>query len=450
MDLRNYIYVPVCLYSITGSMIMPVVQSMIYEKVCLLLSNETGIYDCVSAVSAASKNQRIQTESNRIVLIASICICLAGVLTSRLIGHVSDKKSRKLSMLIPFVGLLLADITLLLQAVYFKSTPYLFPLSELVFGCFGGYMAILSTSFAYITTKPGITHNERSKSIARLEGALGVGGIVGFLLSSQLRRISYINTFLFFIIVHLICFFYIAQMKSYDSTSTRKDTADLKVCSDLLVSRGKSCDFRLLVCYIAFGASYFALVGSSHILFFYLKQRFYWDAEYYGYLRALTQFTSTAMALFIYPLCKSHGVRDATLVLIGLIARGLGRAWLAIAWNGLSVFAAVPFEMFARFPATGLRSLISSNVQAEERGSAFAVVAILEGVCKLAAAIIFHLLFPWSISFMPQLSFVLMAVLILPPTLLFCYYKEELEKKDDVTEEQKTLNTSTSTEENNQ
>ncbi|VDM70271.1 unnamed protein product, partial [Strongylus vulgaris] len=271
-------------------------------------------------------------------------------------------------------------------------------------------MAILSTSFAYVTSIPDATNNERSKSIARLEGALGAGGILGFLISSQLRRISYVNTFLLFIVVHMFCFLYIAQMKSYEISDNRKGTADHKWFSALVVSRRRNCDFRLLVCYIAFGASYFALVdrtisGSSHILFFYLKQRFYWDAEFYGYLRALTQLTSTIMALFIYPLCKSYGIRDATLVLIGLTARGLGRAWMALAWNGASVFGAVPFEMFARFPATGLRSLISNNVLAEERGSAFAVVAILEGICKLAAAIIFHLLFPWSISFMPQLSF---------------------------------------------
>ncbi|KIH50034.1 hypothetical protein ANCDUO_19890 [Ancylostoma duodenale] len=162
-----------------------------------------------------------------------------------------------MSMLIPFTGLLLADGSLLLQAIFFEyvstpSTPYFFPLSELIFGCFGGYMAIISTSFAYITSIPGVTSKERSKSIARLEGALGVG-------------------------------------------------------------------------------------GSSHILFFYLKQRFYWDAEYYGYLRALTQFSSTVMALFVYPLCKSYGVRDASLVLIGLVARGIGRVWLAVAWNGPSV-----------------------------------------------------------------------------------------------------------------
>lgn len=39
-------------------------------KVCMLLSNETGIYDCVSARSEASKNQRIQVEANKIVLAA--------------------------------------------------------------------------------------------------------------------------------------------------------------------------------------------------------------------------------------------------------------------------------------------------------------------------------------------------------------------------------------------
>ncbi|KHJ74944.1 hypothetical protein OESDEN_25440 [Oesophagostomum dentatum] len=217
----------------------------------------------------------------------------------------------------------------------------------------------------------------------------------------------------------MFCFCYIAQMRSYDVTSNKKDSANIKLLPALFTSHGKSYGFHLVVCYIAFGASYFALVGSSHILFFYLKQRFYWDAEFFGYLRALTQLSSTIMALFVYPLCKSYAIRDGTLVLIGLTARGIGRAWMAIAWNGASVFGVIPFEMFARFPATGLRSLISNNVLAEERGSAFALVAILEGTCKLAAAVIFHLLFPWSISFMPQLSFVLMAALIVPPTLLF-------------------------------
>ncbi|KAL6740995.1 hypothetical protein Aduo_014294 [Ancylostoma duodenale] len=432
----------------TGSMFLPVVQSMIYQKVCMLLSNETGIYDCVSALSEASKNQRIQTEANKIVLVASICICTAGILTSRLIGAISDKRSRKMSMLIPFTGLLLADGSLLLQAIFFDSTPYFFPLSELIFGCFGGYMAIISTSFAYITSIPGVTSKERSKSIARLEGALGVGGIMGFLISSQLRAITYVNTFLFFIFVHVFCFCYIAQMRSYDSAANRKDSADFKAVSSLITSRGRHCDFRLLICYVAFGASFLALFGSSHILFFYLKQRFYWDAEYYGYLRALTQFSSTVMALFVYPLCKSYGVRDASLVLIGLVARGIGRVWLAAAWNGPSVFGAVPFEMFARFPATGLRSLISNNVPAEERGSAFAVVAILEGGCKLVAAVVFHLLFPWSISFMPQLSFLLMAALIAPPTLLLWYYQEELEHKNESTDEEGTLNRSSADDEN--
>ncbi|KAK6754234.1 hypothetical protein RB195_013309 [Necator americanus] len=433
----------------TGSMFLPVVQSMVYQKVCMLLSNETGIYDCVNAVSAASKNQRIQTEANRIVLTASICICTTGVLTSRFIGSISDKKSRKISMLIPYVGLLIADVSLLLQALFFNSSPYLFPLSELIFGCFGGYMGIISTSFAYLTSIPGVTMKERSKSIARLEGALGVGGILGFLISSQLRTITYVNTYLFFIFVHVFCFCYIAQMKNHDVRTNRKSSADFKLFPSLLLSRVKLCEFRLLLCYIAFGASYFALIGSSHILFFYLKQRFYWDAEFYGYLRALTQFSSTVMALFVYPLCKSYAVRDGTLVLVGLAARSLGRAWLAVAWNGASVFGVIPFEMFARFPATGLRSLISNNVPPEERGSAFAIVAILEGGCKLVAAVFFHLLFPWSISFMPQLSFVVMAALIVPPTILFWCYKNELEQNEDAVNEEETLNKSPSNEEIN-
>ncbi|KJH43177.1 hypothetical protein DICVIV_10801 [Dictyocaulus viviparus] len=315
-----------------------------YQQVCISLSNQTGISDCQNAFSSAAKNVYIQTEANRIALFASICLCVTAMMTSPLIGSIGDRRSRRFSMLVPFIGIIFADVTLLLQAVFFQSSPYWFPFSELIFGCFGGYMTILSTLFAYITSVPGVEAHERSKNVSRLEGMLGIGGIIGFLIASQLSKINYVNMFLVFIAVHIFCFCYITQMKDH--------------------------------------------------------------------------------ALFVYPLCKSLGIRDVVLVIIGLITRGLGRVWFALVWNSSSVFGAILFEMFARFPAAGLRSLISNNVEIYQRdivcnlGGAFAVVAVLEGGCKIVAVVAFHLLFPWSIPFMPQLSFIIMAVLIIPPTIL--------------------------------
>lgn len=422
---RDQIFIPVGLYSITSAMFQPVTKSMIYRKVCISLSNETGITDCLNAVSAAAKNQQIQTEANRVVLFGSLCICIAGMVTSFFIGSLGDNRSRKFSMLVPFVGIILSDITLFLQAIFFQSSPYWYTFSELVFGCFGGYMAILSTSFAYITSIPGVEDSERSKNVSRLEGTLGVGSIVGFLISSQLDIISYSNVFLIFTAVHIICFCYIAQMKEH--VNSQENRNGLKLITSIIES-GRKLTVPLFLCYFAFGASYLAFIGSSHILFFYLKQRFYWDAELYSYLRALTQTCSTLMALFIYPMCKSCGIRDVILVLVGLTARGLGRVWFALVWNNSSVFGVVLFEMFARFPAIGLRSLISKNAKENEQGAAFAIVAVIEGGCQLLASVVFHSLFPWSISFMPQLSFILMAVLIAPPTVLIWYYRNHVEE----------------------
>ncbi|KAJ1374171.1 hypothetical protein KIN20_036796 [Parelaphostrongylus tenuis] len=418
---RDQIYIPVLLYSMTGAMFQPVVHSMIYRKVCIWLSNETGIHDCFNPLSESAKNQRIQTEANRVVLFGSICICIAGMLTSSFIGRVGDKRSRKLSMLMPFVGLILSDIMLLLQAIFFESSPYWFPFSELVFGCFGGYMTILSTSFAYITSIPGVEANDKSKNVSRLEGTLGLGSVLGFLISSQLDLINYVNMFLMFTIVHICCFCYIAQMKEH--MNFHQERRDVKLIPSLIIC-GRNANFQIIICYIVFGASYLAFLGSSHILFFYLKQRFYWDAEMFSYLRAITQTCSTIMALFVYPLCKSFGIRDVVLVTTGLIARGLARMWYAMVWNSISVFGVVLFEMFARFPASGLRSLISKNANANEQGEAFAMVAVLQGGCKVISAVVFNTMFPWSISFMPQLSFILMAVLIIPPTILIWYYRD--------------------------
>ncbi len=91
-----------------------------------------------------------------------------------------------------------------------------------------------------------------------------------------------------------------------------------------------------------------------HLLFFYLKHRFNWDAADYGYLKGPTQGAGTFMvssnkhvqstdiiiqALFAYPLFKRAQVTDTTLALIGVCSRMLGRFYLAIVWNSASVFA---------------------------------------------------------------------------------------------------------------
>uniref|UniRef100_A0A914RQQ2 Uncharacterized protein n=1 Tax=Parascaris equorum TaxID=6256 RepID=A0A914RQQ2_PAREQ len=78
--------------------------------------------------------------------------------------------------------------------------------------------------------------------------------------------------------------------------------------------------------------------------------------------------------------------------------------------------------------------MMANSVMPEDHGSLFALIAITEACCNLIAAIVFHMLFPVSIPILPQISFVILASILLIPLWLIwlvvkfclrdgCYFK---------------------------
>lgn len=165
-------------------------------------------------------------------IFSSVAICSLGLFTSAVIGRLGDTKSRKAALLIPFTGLVLEGISLVVQSYYMevsdvKNLHYLNDLyfiyrsarlktflmqrliafkvndvnqfqyqifltiysiefqlsvywlvgSEALFAAFGGYMSIFSSFFAYATDSVcNSPPKYRSLVIAVLEGVIGFGG----------------------------------------------------------------------------------------------------------------------------------------------------------------------------------------------------------------------------------------------------------------------------------
>uniref|UniRef100_A0A914XAI2 Solute carrier family 46 member 3 n=1 Tax=Plectus sambesii TaxID=2011161 RepID=A0A914XAI2_9BILA len=175
---RCHVTVPLVIYSATGFMFFPVFQSLIYNKVCLQSQNETGMNEstCLDR-SITSKHHLLQTKANHVLLISTVAISLMAMLAAPILGSVSDRKSRKLAMLLPFIGLILEDLTLILQAHFMaEASVYYVVLSELIFGVFGGYMSVFSTTFAFAAHLCKDDKERKSKTMALLEGCLGLGG----------------------------------------------------------------------------------------------------------------------------------------------------------------------------------------------------------------------------------------------------------------------------------
>ncbi|KAF1755420.1 hypothetical protein GCK72_021989 [Caenorhabditis remanei] len=439
------VYITIFLYAVTTSVFFPVFQSLIFYKACISLSNSTDPEVACISREAAAKDEAVHSLANIILLTSSTGLCLTAFVTSRWIGQLSDMKSRKLAFLIPFTGLFISDFTIIIQVIWPRLSPYYFIVSEVIYGIFGGYMSITSGAFAIVSTMH-TDSKERAKAIARLEGTISFGSMVGFLISSRLEVTGYLGMASFFIIAHLIAFVSALLMKDVvyhepepeptllDGESKRKQFSLCNGASQLFENKSPTTKCNLRILYFSFAISYFAFIGSTRILFFYLKHKFYWGAEKYGYLKAINQAMTTVMAMLAFPALKNAGVTDVRLAIFGLATRSIGRAWYAIAWDDYAVFGVVCFEMFSKFPATALRSLISSNVGEHERGTAFSLVAGIEAVCNLTSSWVFHITFPLSLKFFPELSFVIMPVIIIPAIVLMISNLRSLESTETSTE----------------
>ncbi|VDK87174.1 unnamed protein product [Litomosoides sigmodontis] len=439
--------IPLCLYSITCFMYYPIFQSLIYQKACLQYVDRIGV-DVNCSHPQISSNTKLQAIANWILLLCSIAICSIGIFTSAMIGRLGDTKSRKLALLIPFTGLVLEGVSLVVQSYFMELSVYWLVGSEALFSLFGGYMAIFSAFFAYATDS---VHSYppkcRSVVIAVLEGVIGFGGTIGYLCSFLLKLWGFVGLFTGFLVLYIICFvtvFFLPSLNNSNSvggTTYRKDMFGCDFVKFLLQQKRIGAFIALI---IAFAISFFTFIGSAHISFYYLKFRFGWDATLYGFLKGPTQglstlnvtlffeiprpsnFMSKKKVLLIYPLLRKHHFTDRTLTLIGLVSRALGRLWLAVAWTTPSTFLLILLDSFTRFAPSGMRALSASIVPVKNHGSMFTLFGIAEALSNLLAAIVFHTLFPLSLDFMPQLSFYFLSAAMLIPAIIIYRLPEQI------------------------
>uniref|UniRef100_A0A915PNA4 Thyroglobulin type-1 domain-containing protein n=1 Tax=Setaria digitata TaxID=48799 RepID=A0A915PNA4_9BILA len=390
-------------------------------EVCLQYRDHIGL-DVNCTDPKISSNSDLQTIANWILLLSNVAMCSLGVFTSILIGRLGDVKSRKVAMLIPFCGLALEGVLLVVQSYFMELSVYWLVVSEALFAAFGGYMSIFSAFFAYATDSVYIYPPKcRSLIIAILEGVIGLGGTVGYLCSFLLKLWGFVGLFTAFLVIYIICLLAVLFLPSVNNRTTgieyKKDIFGLALVKSLWQQK-KIGTFIAMVS--AFALSFFTFIGSTHISFYYLKFRFGWDAGLYGFVKGPTQGLATLNVLFLYPFLRTHNFTDRTLSLIGVISRAMGRLWLAVAWSTPSTFLLVFFDSFTRFAASGMRAILASIVPLENHGSMFTMFSVMEAFSNLLATIIFHTLFPMSLTFLPQLSFYILAAVMLIPITILC------------------------------
>lgn len=429
----------ICIYSLSSSMFFPITKSLIYQKVCI----QQGYMEleCRDKKDLSS-NHLIQTETNNIFMIVGVIFSIIAIFSSIYIGKLSDDVSRKYALMIPFIGLIFSDLMLISMANKMEEkNQHLFAVSEIIFSFFGGYMTIFATAFSYISQATCNNLKKRSQYISYLEGAIGLGSALGFFFGSFFGSYEYTDAYLIILVLHFFCIVVIFLAK--DMTPEPDDFNKTSVLNETLAERiqdrftgwrrilwdedGKK-NIALLYTTLAFFLSFLALMGSNRILFFYLKNKFHWDAGEYSQFKMPMQCIATFFAIFIYPLFKHNDVKDSTLALIGLVSRGFGRLLIAVAWNDSIIYSLVLLEAFNKFGPSGMRSMMAQTVYTTELGRVFSLISVVEAFGNLFSVIIFHTLYNFTILFMPELPFIIMATICIPAVFFVILADEAIQK----------------------
>lgn len=262
------------LYIISVSIRTPVVQALIYEKSCL------GIYDqdailCAND-TATHQDTSIQSQANVVFMLSSTCLNLPSFVTTIFLGSLSDRRNRKVALL-PFAGLFLLDISCIVQTTFTNSNVYLLLIGDVLFGIFGGTTSILGVCFSYAAKTT--TSENRSNRMAFLEGSLGLGGTIGYLLSGIiLNAAGYRNVFLIITALHFLAFVYAclrvtdsaehAAAKSNNIVQKRSTWSETYFRDAVSIFKRRCADCRLLIllAIAAYTVTFFVSSGMYYVL----------------------------------------------------------------------------------------------------------------------------------------------------------------------------------------
>lgn len=185
----------------------PAVKALFYQKVCLGHFNST-ICDHLSVNSNHIQQDIVQKETSHWFLWENYCYDIPAIIMAFVYGSISDRFSRRLAILLPFVGQIFTFINFALNSIYMDwYVGYL--LVGITFAGFtGGVATMYLASFSYLGNVT--TNEERSKRVLISHGVGGLSLVLPMLVSGLiLENTSHLFVFSLAIAIFTIGILYV-------------------------------------------------------------------------------------------------------------------------------------------------------------------------------------------------------------------------------------------------
>ncbi|XP_074596923.1 lysosomal proton-coupled steroid conjugate and bile acid symporter SLC46A3-like [Brevipalpus obovatus] len=427
---------PVALFYMAAVMCeYTLIQHSISLYHCFHMFNTTSHQFCESSANITSA---IKPEVTVSIRYYNGIISLLSSLSTLFIGAWSDSYGRKLPITVVILSSWTAQI---LCIIFWKTINSLSNGINLLFfaamisGLSGGSSSMMANCFGYVADKT--TVQNRSKAMLIMEAMVYLGESIGFLGGSFVSKMfldHQVYGFVGLIVLHTLMLVYIIFFLEESKVNREKFTCVglfrtrhiYSVVQTIFRKRNyRGLRKRLLIVILCIFSAQYASHSLASILYLYLRNKpLFWSTELYGYLNALSIVLNGSILLTMGPVISRffpNFLQDDVMAILGFLSLSFGLAYLSISTTTLLVFFFPVLTLFRELIMPSMRSIVSKIVDTEERGRAFAFIAIVANFTFFIGSQSSSLIYSVTSTQFPGFVFLYLAIFAFLPASIFLF-----------------------------
>ncbi|XP_050507797.1 proton-coupled folate transporter isoform X2 [Diabrotica virgifera virgifera] len=400
-------------------------QSFYVYKTCTINHgyNKT-ICDNINAPEYKNISKEVQASTAKFHVWNNIAGHVTPIILALFIGAWSDKRGRKLPLLIGLFGKLIFSLMIIVNTLQ-PSWPveYVVFTATLPSALTGADVTIFATAFAYLVDVSSVSN--RTMRVTILEvcylASMPLGIAFGAYLFKFVFNRSYTYMFVVNSILMVLAILYTSLRLSWRSNSMQRPLSEASnkfldffdynhaVSTFGMLSQYRPGNKRTyLWLLLIMMALYTFQRNERDIMLGYCYLTFHWNDGQYSIFKTIQSGLQDIILLLAIPIMsKIFKWRDTIIIMIGAIAHVMGRIFYSTAVDPYVFYIGGVFAAVGPIVAPVIRSLVSKTVSTSEKGKAFAVLAVADNAVPLIAGTSYNALYYFVLPYNPGYVFFL-------------------------------------------
>ena len=427
------------LYKVAVSMLEPTTRLYIYHAVCLNIFPNKTLHTCSNLASNQQHEEEVQRISGQYIYYYKILLNGPAIFLGLFCGAWSDIVGRKLPIMLPCLGTILAVLMYMVSLQYVIPPLWMILVGTAINGAFGKSAVISMALHSYaadISDK-----DSRTQKLGKLLSMNFFGYFIGSLISGALLD-AFTFDVIFVVVVAILSIVVLItlafmkepslhELSSNDENDTVKSpikslfrTENIRESLKIFTKEREDRDRLHLIYFFLFIITFQTCKsGELDVLQLFVQRTpLSWPDYMYGFLLATDYACLGIAVILLLPLLVNYAhLNDVLLVLLAMIFKTIRLVTLSYSDHTWMVFFSVVIGAPSAMLMSGLKSLISKTVDEDELGKAFSLLSSGETIASMIGSITFISVYNATSAVFPGMVFGIDAVFFIILFILFMF-----------------------------